>query len=373
MTPSPAVTGSALPSISTAPSASTPIHQLQTDRPIQHVLRGTDLDTNDWQHVIESAVIYKRAAAHGHPTASSTVAAGRSLGLVFLNPSLRTRTSMELAAQRLGAHVTTLTPGQDSWTLAFGDGVVMDGVEAEHVRDAFGVLSRYVDVLGVRVFASQTDYAQDVSDSLIREIADAATVPVINLESAAHHPCQALADAAVMADHFDGDVAGKRFVLSWTHHPKALPMAVPNSALLTAARLGMHVTVARPDSHALDASVMAEASTLSQSAGGSVEETTDLDAAAVGADVVYAKAWGGPMVYTDPEQEAALRASLTDWRITAEHMAATNDGRFMHCLPVRRNVVVDDAVLDGTQTLHLDQAEYRLHAQQALLEHLWTE
>lgn len=333
----------------------------------RHFLRGSDLDDAAWQHVVESAVLYKRAGVPPKPSA-----AGRSLGLVFFNPSLRTRTSMELAAQRLGAHVTTLTPGQGTWGLAFGDGVVMNGAEAEHVREAFGVLSRYVDALGVRVFASQTDYEADAADHLIQEIADAATVPVVNLESAAHHPCQGLADAAVLTDRFDGDTAGKRFVLTWTHHPKALPMAVPNSAVLMAARCGMNVTVARPETHALDAGVMEQAADLAAASGASVDVTGDLDAAVDGADVVYAKSWGGPLVYSDPKREAAVRESLTDWRVTARHMAATRDGAFMHCLPVRRNVVADDAVLDGPHAIHLDQAEYRLHAQHALLEHVWN-
>jgi N-acetylornithine carbamoyltransferase len=376
MTSTPAVSFQP-PTTSTAPDSSTasaptptPIHRLGTERP-NHVLRITDLDDATWRHVINSAVIYKRAGIAGR-TVSPSVAAGASVGLVFLNPSLRTRTSMEIAAQRLGAHVTTLTPGQDSWKLAFGDGVVMDGAEAEHIRDAFGVLSRYVDVLGVRVFASQTDQHKDETDALMQEIVGAATVPVVNLESAMHHPCQALADAAVMADRFDGETAGRRFVLTWTHHPKALPMAVPNSALLSAARSGMNVTVARPDSHALHPSMMATAAELAHASGGSVTETSNMDAAIEGADVVYAKAWGGSMVYDEPEAEAEIRASLKHWRVTEAQMQSTRNGGFMHCLPIRRNVVADDAVLDGPHAMHLDQAEFRLHAQQALLEHLLT-
>ena len=371
MTPTPAV--SLDPSaVSTPAPAKTdaPIRRLSTDGP-NHVLRITDLDDATWKHVINSAVIYKRAGRAGR-VASQPLAAGTSVGLVFLNPSLRTRTSMELAAQRLGAHVTTLTPGQDSWKLAFGDGVVMDGAEAEHIRDAFGVLSRYVDVLGVRVFASQTDQQKDETDTLMQEIANAATVPVVNLESAMHHPCQALADAAVMADRFDGDTTGRRFVLTWTHHPKALPMAVPNSALLAAARSGMNVTVARPDSHALHPSIMAEASSLANASGGRVTETSNMDQAIEGAEIVYAKAWGGSMVYDEPDAEAKIRTSLKHWCVTEEHMQSTNNGGFMHCLPVRRNVVADDPVLDGPHAMHLDQAEYRLHAQQALLEYLLT-
>jgi N-acetylornithine carbamoyltransferase len=149
-------------------------------------------------------------------------------------------------------------------------------------------------------------------------------------------------------------------------------MAVPNSALLMAARLGMDVTVARPETHALDADVLKEASSIAQKAGGSVVETDSYVDAIAGADVVYAKAWGGPLAYSNPETEAKERSHNKDWRVSTEWMQTTNDGVFMHCLPVRRNVVVDDGVLDGPNSLHLTQAENRLHAQKAILEHCWT-
>ena len=247
----------------------------------------------------------------------------------------------------------------------------MDGAEAEHVRDAIGVLARYFDALGVRVFASGTDYEQDVADTLIRTIAESASVPVVNLESAWAHPCQGVSDAALMTEHLGDDLTGKTFVLSWAPHPKPLPMAVPNTVLRTAARCGMDVTVARPDTHALDPDVMAKAQSLAEARGGAVTASSDQAAAVTNADVVYAKSWGGPLMYEDPKQEAKARGAQSNWRITEDLMARTNDGAFMHCLPVRRNVVVDDAVLDGPHAAHLDQAEYRLHAQKALLEHIW--
>jgi N-acetylornithine carbamoyltransferase len=332
----------------------------------RHVLHAPALDAATWRGLLESAVQHRR-----DDDRHSGAAAGKTIGLLFFNPSLRTRTSMEVAAAHLGADSTTLTPGEGTWTLAWEDGAVMDGEAAEHVREAIGVLSRYHDALGVRVFASGTDYEADASDELIRTVADVATVPVLNLESAWAHPCQAVSDAALLTDHFDGDLKGKEFVLSWTTHPKALPMAVPNSTVQMAARCGMNVTVARPETHALDAQVMADAQTLADRHGATVTATDDLDAAVDGADVVYAKSWGGPLVYTDPEKEAAIRTQRTDWRITAARMQTTRDAAFLHCLPVRRNVVVDDAVLDGPHARHLDQAEYRLHAQKALLEYVW--
>jgi N-acetylornithine carbamoyltransferase len=242
----------------------------------------------------------------------------------------------------------------------------MHGGEAEHIEEAVGVLSSYYDALGVRLFASLTDYEADKVESRLQRFVNAANVPVVNMESAFWHPCQEMADAATFAEHFNGDPAGKRFVLSWAYHPRALPMAVPNSALMAAARSGMDVVLACPVSHMLDPDVLS----LAQEAA-NVSVVHDIDEAVDGADVVYAKAWGGPLAYSDPEGEATIRQKLSDWRITSERMAKTRDGIFMHCLPVRRDVVVDTAVLKSPAARHLLQAEYRLHAQKAILEYVW--
>jgi N-acetylornithine carbamoyltransferase len=334
---------------------------------LRHVLRVDDFSDATWDALRRAAVAHR-----GDGTRGVDAAADKSIGLIFMNPSLRTRTSMEGAAAHLGAHHTTLVPGNGSWDLEWKTGAVMNGGAAEHAKEAIGVLSRYHDALGVRVFASGTDYAADKQDALIRAIADYATVPVVNLESAWAHPCQGVSDAAMMTEHLGDDLRGKRFVLSWAPHPKALPMAVPNTALRTAARCGMDVTVARPDTHALDSDVMATAQSLAEAQGGAVAASSDQSAAVEDADVVYAKSWGGPLMYEDPEAEAEARAAQSNWHVTEELMRRTNDGAFMHCLPVRRNVVVDDAVLDGPHAAHLDQAEYRLHAQKALLEYVWS-
>ena len=225
--------------------------------------------------------------------------------------------------------------------------------------------------LGLRLFASMTDYEQDRSEAILHTVMEAASIPVINLESAFYHPCQALGDAATLMTHFDGDVQGKRFVLTWATHPKALPMAVPNSAVLTAARLGMEIVVARPDGYALDARVMDQARQYAAAHGASVRETAEQADAFDGAEVIYAKAWGGPLAYHNPLQEADLRRRHA-WRVTEDLMRRTKNAAFMHCLPVRRNVVVEDAVLDGPQALHLLQAEFRLYAQKAILEYVWN-
>jgi N-acetylornithine carbamoyltransferase len=247
----------------------------------------------------------------------------------------------------------------------------MDGDRAEHVREAVGVLARYVDALGVRTFASLTDEAADRADAVFQAVVRASDVPVVNLESARWHPCQALADAAALDEHFSGEAGRKKFVLTWAPHPNPLPRAVPNSALLMAARMGMEVVVARPEGFALDADVMTLAEATAARHGGSVTETDDQAAALAGAHAVYAKAWSGVAVYTDPAAEAAARRAADAWRVTAGKLDGTDGGVFMHCLPVRRGVVVDGDVLDGPRALHLLQAEYRLHAQKAVLEWVW--
>ncbi|MFT4604908.1 MAG: N-acetylornithine carbamoyltransferase [Rhodothermales bacterium] len=312
-----------------------------------------------WQASIELA---QRFAADR--TLGQDLARGRSLALLFFNSSLRTRTSMEVAAARLGAHSSVIVPGQGTWGFAWEDGAVMDGGEAEHIHEAAAVLSQYFDAIGVRLFASLTDRDADREERQLKRFQRAAQVPVINLESAYYHPCQALADAACITERFGGNPAGKRFVLTWAYHPKALPTAVPNSALLAAARLGMDVTVAAPEGFELDPAVM-------EMAGPGVSVSNSMDRALEGADVVYAKAWSGSSVYKNPEVEAASRARHRDWRVTTDRMQRTREGAFMHCLPVRRGVVVDDAVMDGPQAIHLRQAAYRLFAQQAILSKIW--
>lgn len=335
--------------------------------PLRHVLRIDALPDASWHGLRHAAV------AHRHNNDRSRGAAStKSIGLLFMNPSLRTRTSMEGAAAHLGAHHSTLVPDDESWALEWDAGATMDGSTAEHAKEAIGVLSRYHDALGVRVFASGTHYDADKRDVLMRAVAEYATVPVLNLESAWAHPCQGLADAALLTERFGDALSGTKFVLSWAPHPKPLPMAVPNTTLRMAARCGLDITVARPDTHALDPDVLAAARSAAEAHGGSVTATANHAAALDGADVVYAKSWGGPLQYTAPAREADARAAHADWCITANHMARTDEAAFLHCLPVRRNVVVDGAVLDGPHAAHLDQAEYRLHAQKALLEYVWS-
>lgn len=304
--------------------------------------------------------------------AASAALSGKHVGLVFFNPSLRTRVSMEVAVSLLGGTPVTLSVGGDAWAMEYQDGVVMDGAAAEHVREGAGALGRYCDFLGVRAFPAGKDYAVDRHEPVLMGFVEHAGVPIVNLESSLGHPCQAMADAMTLTQRL-GVLKGKRVLLTWAWHPKALPMAVPNSFLQVASRLGADVVLARPEGYDLDADVLRAAEQNAQQAGGSVSVTADLEGAYDGVEAVYAKSWGALADYGRPQAETARRNRYRDWRVTEARMARGKDAFFMHCLPVRRNVVVDDAVLDGPRSVVLDQAENRLYAQQAILEWLAKE
>jgi len=291
------------------------------------------------------------------------------LAMVFMDPSVRTRTSFETAMFLHGGHGVVLEPGKGSWSLETEAGAVMDGDTVEHIIDAARVLGRYADAVAVRSFPRGSDWSAARRDGIIRSFAQYCEKPVINMESARRHPCQALADAMTLREKL-GETAGKRFVLTWAWHPKALPTAVPASAALAAAALGMEIVIARPPGYELDPEDTALIRRLAQQQGGEfVHIIDDPDDATVGADAVYVKSWGSVKLYGQPQEEKQLRAGLRDWRLTPGRVKSTRGGKgiVMHCLPVRRNVEIDDAVLDGPNSVVVDQAENRLHAQRALL------
>jgi N-acetylornithine carbamoyltransferase len=291
------------------------------------------------------------------------------LAMVFMDPSLRTRTSFETAMFLHGGHGVVLEPGKGSWSLETEPGAVMDKDTVEHIIDAARVLGRYADAVGVRSFPRGSDLAVSREDAIVRNFAKYCEKPVINFESARRHPCQALADAMTLREKL-GETAGKRFVLTWAWHPKALPTAVPASAALAAAALGMEMVIARPPGYELDSEDAALIRRVAQQSGGEfLHIIDDPDEAMVGADAVYVKSWGSVKLFGNPREEAAQRAGLRDWRLTPDRLRSTRGGKgiVMHCLPVRRNVEIDDAVLDGPNSVVVDQAENRLHAQRALL------
>jgi N-acetylornithine carbamoyltransferase len=298
-----------------------------------------------------------------------TVLAGRVLGLLFFNPSLRTLASMQVAMSRLGGTSFVITPGSGSWNLETRAGVTMNGAAAEHVSEAIPVLASYCDALGVRAFAQGNDLAADIAESTFAQIAALSSVPLVNLESAMNHPCQALADWKTL-DDLAVPTRGK-FVLSWVNHPRALPLAVPAAISHMACLRGMEVVVLRPDGFGLPAPILDKARIAAAEAGGSIVETSDRDAALAGAHVVYAKEWGFTERYGDAEADAHARKAAADWTLRESWLRqACRDCRLMHCLPVRRNVAVADELLDGPRSAVVRQAHNRLTVQVAILHRL---
>lgn len=292
---------------------------------------------------------------------------GKVVALYFMNPSLRTRASMESACARLGARAITLDAGAGGvWGLEHRDGVKMDGPAAEHVREAAPVLARYADAIGVRAFPKLEKWAEDKAEPMLSAFARFSPKPVISLEGSARHPLQALADAMTLVERFERPL-GRKFVVTWAPHPKPLPMAVPNSAIEAGALAGMDVVLACPPGWELDPDVVAGAQQLARHTGGRVSTTTDQAAAIEGAHAVYAKSWGALSHYGRWEDEARARAAHASWTVDERKLAHTNDAVFMHCLPVRRDVVVTGEVLDGPRSIVVDQAENRLWTAMAVL------
>jgi len=323
------------------------------------------LTTADWSRaeldrLIDSALLFK----HGKDQAKPLV--GKSVALVFFNPSLRTRASMQIGIYELGGNPVVLEPGGTSWTLEHRDGVVMDGDKTEHVAEFVRVLARYCSAIGVRTFAALKNWGEERTDPVLRSFAKYSKVPIINLESAMHHPCQALADMMTIREKRGAE--RKRVVLTWAWHPKPLPMAVPNSFALAAATMGHDLIIARPDGYELDDELMSNIRAQSAGAGGSVEISNDIAAAFADADVVYAKSWGAKQFYGKAESDLENRVQYrAQWIVDEQKMARTNDAIFMHCLPVRRNVIVTDGVIESPASVVIDEAENRLHVQKAIL------
>ncbi|MEM6930617.1 MAG: N-acetylornithine carbamoyltransferase [Myxococcota bacterium] len=327
----------------------------------RHFIDGTEPGKAGVEAIVRRAL----ALASGAPP----LRIDRRLVSVFLNPSLRTRLSLDAACHTLGIHHQSLSPGANAWKLEMEDGVVMDGDKAEHIADAVPVLNQYADLLAVRAFAGLVDREADRADPVINAFARYATGPVVNLESARWHPLQGLADAATWLDHL-GAVEGARITLLWAPHPKALPAAVPQQVLLTGSLLGADVTVAHPEGFELDPAVVSRAEGLASQGGGSVTVTHDRRAAIDGAQVLVAKSWAGFSGYGRREEEAQVRATHRDpWRVDAPDLAlAANGAGFMHCLPLRRNVVATDAVVDSSASWVVQTAGLRLYTAAALLE-----
>lgn len=330
---------------------------------MKNYLVTSDLSTEGLNELIESAFKLKNGEVKNKPLE------GKSIALVFFNPSLRTRASMQVGIFELGGNALILEPGGTSWTLEHREGVVMDGNKTEHLAEFVRVLERYVSAIGVRTFAELKDWETERTDPVLNAFAKYSTVPIINLESAMHHPCQAMADMMTIREKLG--VGKKKVLLTWAWHPKPLPMAVPNSFALAAAQFGHDLRIAHPQGYELDGALLAEIEEQADANGGSVEFTNDPEAAYDGIEVVYAKSYGSKNFYGNADADIAHRSGLRDkWIVDEKKMARTDNGIFMHCLPVRRNVIVTDGVIDSANSVVIDEAENRLHIQKAILSNL---
>jgi N-acetylornithine carbamoyltransferase len=325
------------------------------------------LTTADWSRQELQALIDRARQFRESPQGDALK--GKSIALVFFNPSLRTRTSFDLGAHQLGGHAIVLDARGGTWPVEFEDGAIMDGTAEEHVKEAARVLSSYVDLIAIRCFPKFENWTAEREDPLITAYAKYATVPVINMETIVH-PCQELAHMMALQDAI-GDVRGKEFLLTWVPHPKPLNTAVANSALLIASKFGMNVRLLIPDEvYRLDARYMDAAEQFCGDAGTSLTVTTDVKAAYSGAHAVYAKSWGALPFFGKWDDEAPYRAKGAGFMIDDAKMALTDKAVVSHCLPMRRNVKIADSVVDSPAFIGLAEAENRLHVQKAIMETL---
>lgn len=292
---------------------------------------------------------------------------GKVLALLFLNPSLRTMASFQAAMIRLGGGSFVISPDMSIHGLETRPGIVMDGAAAEHIREAVPVIASYGDAMGIRAFAQRRSLADDLADKEFEELVALTDKPVINMESAINHPCQSLADWKTMDDLMIPRQGG-RFVLSWAYHPKPLPLAVPAATVHMAALRGMDVVVNRPPGFELPESIMQKARDAATLSGGQVIETADRREAMEGAHVIYAKSWTSTKHYGDQLGDQKLREELVSWCVDEPWFTnARSDCKFMHCLPVRRGVVVADRILDGPRSVVIQEARNRMVVQMAVL------
>jgi N-acetylornithine carbamoyltransferase len=327
---------------------------------MKNFLKTSDFSRAGLEEMLEAAFRFKRGEDSSQPLS------GESIGLVFFNPSLRTRASMQVGIYELGGNPVILGPGNSSWTLEHREGAVMDGDKTEHLKEFVQVLERYVAAIGVRTFANLKNWEEERLEPILSAFEKYASKPVINLESAMHHPCQSMADMMTIREKF-GE-RKKKILLTWAWHPKPLPMAVPNSFALAAAQFGHDLRIAHPKGYELDAELLTQIETHAKASGASVEFTNETDEAFDDAEVVYAKSWGSFRHYGNADEDIREREIYRGkWIVDEAKMARTRDAIFMHCLPVRRNVIVTDGVIDSANSVVIDEAENRLHIQKAIL------
>lgn len=296
------------------------------------------------QELIDLALAYK-----ANPRLDLVKGQGKRIGCIFLNPSLRTRVSTQIAAQNLGMEAIVLNMDKEGWALEMREGAVMNKGTVEHIKDAAGVLGSYFDILAIRAFPSLTNREEDVNDFVFGQFIKYSGIPVVSLESAIRHPLQSLADQITIREHSEG-IKRPKVVLTWAPHIKAIPHAVANSFAEWTAGMGHDLTITHPEGYELDEAF---------SKGATIEY--DQSKALKDADFVYVKNWSGfndygKIISTDPS-----------WMLTEKHLKHAKNAKVMHCLPVRRNLELSDEMLDGSRSLVHKQAENRIYAAQAVI------
>ncbi|MHC1592155.1 MAG: N-acetylornithine carbamoyltransferase [Candidatus Helarchaeales archaeon] len=321
------------------------------------------ITTQEWssselEEILTLALDMKK---YRHASKHDDILKKKDLVLIFFNPSTRTRISFEVAMHELGGN-TIYMPADKMWI----------GSQSESIKDTAKVISRYADAIAIRIFPNVTNWKLGASHSVIREFSKWSDVPVINLEDDKYHPCQALSDIMTIRE-LKGALKGRKLTLSWAYHPRPLPMSVPNSVLLNATRFGLDVTVVHPPEFELEDEIMKMARENARKNASRLEFTHSLKDGYSDADIVYVKSWGSLKYYGNPKEEKKVRQPYRNhWICNKDLMSLTKpDSMLMHCLPIRRNVVATDEVLDDPvhSKIYL-QAENRLHLQKALLVHL---
>ncbi len=277
----------------------------------------------------------------------SSIGKNKTIVIIFFSPSLRTRISTHKAGLKLGMHVISMNAG-DGYQMEFDFGKIMDGNTAEHIKEAAKVLSQFGDMIAIRAFPGLKSKEDDLKDQVLRGFMEYATVPIINLESCLHHPLQGLADAITIESRKKKEKP--KVVLSWAPHPKALPLAVPISFAQSMKAMEYDFVITHPEGHELPAELV-----------GDYQVEYDQKKAFEGADFIYAKSWSSTSNYGIPNQDAM------NWIVNEEKMELTDNGKFMHCLPIRRNVVASDGVLDSPNALIYEQAKNRVYAAQSVI------
>ena len=303
-------------------------------------------DLPNFNQTLDLAMDFKK-----DPDRLNTLGKGKTLGLLFFNPSLRTRLSTQKAAQNLGLNTMVMNFSQESWALEFEDGIKMSGLRSEHVREAAAVVSQYCDMIAIRAFASLSNKENDEAEIVLKSFTEYASVPIINMESATAHPLQAVADAITL-NEFKTPHKPK-VVLTWAPHPKALPHAVGNSFTKMMENLDADFIIAHPDGYALNPLITK-----------GVKCINNQEEAMENADFIYTKNW------CSYEHYGQILRTDDKWMITPEKMELTNNGKFMHCLPIRRNIVAADEVLDSSNSLVIQQSQNRIYSAQAVLKQL---